>query len=51
MLQEEEQDGEVAVDHCTHERGPAEAVWQVDARASLQQHLLHASTGIANDTV
>eukprot|EP00964_Phaeocystis_antarctica_P088871 scaffold56574_cov57-Phaeocystis_antarctica.AAC.1 len=43
VLQEEEQGGEVAVDRSIHERGVAEAAWQVDARASLQQlpHHLH----------
>ena len=41
VLQEKEHDGKVAVVRSLHERGEAEAALQVDARASLQQHLHH----------
>ena len=44
MLQQDEQDGEVAVARCIHERGVAAAVLQVDARAPLQ----HSSLTIAS---
>ena len=37
VLQEDTQDGEVAVVRSSHERGVAKAALQVDARASLQQ--------------
>eukprot|EP00964_Phaeocystis_antarctica_P053067 scaffold31098_cov75-Phaeocystis_antarctica.AAC.1 len=47
VLQEEEHDGCVAVARSFHERGVAEAVRQVDLRASLQQlpHHLQAAVG------
>eukprot|EP00964_Phaeocystis_antarctica_P010229 scaffold5613_cov69-Phaeocystis_antarctica.AAC.2 len=41
VLQQDEQDGVAAVVRSIHERGLAEAALQVDARASLQQHLRH----------
>eukprot|EP00964_Phaeocystis_antarctica_P072118 scaffold44064_cov70-Phaeocystis_antarctica.AAC.7 len=41
IIRAEAQDGCVAVAHSFHERGVAEAAWQVDARAALQQHPHH----------
>ena len=47
VLQQDEQDGGMAVVRSLHERGAAEAGWQVDARASLQQlpHHLQVAAG------
>eukprot|EP00964_Phaeocystis_antarctica_P008044 scaffold4324_cov57-Phaeocystis_antarctica.AAC.5 len=44
---EEEHDGEVAAVRSTRERGGAEAAWQVDARASLQQFPRHLQVAVA----
>ena len=51
VLQEEEQDGGVAVARCTHERGVASAALQVDARASLQQLPHHLQLAVARGGV
>ena len=37
VLQQDEQDGGVAEVRSIHERGAAEAAWQADTRAPLQQ--------------
>ena len=47
MLQEDEKDGEVTVGRSTYERGDAAvAAWQIDARASLQQHPHHLQLAV-----
>eukprot|EP00964_Phaeocystis_antarctica_P019345 scaffold10687_cov53-Phaeocystis_antarctica.AAC.3 len=47
VLQQEEQDGGVAVARSTHECGVSEAAWQVNARALIQQlpHDLQVAVG------
>eukprot|EP00964_Phaeocystis_antarctica_P072206 scaffold44129_cov61-Phaeocystis_antarctica.AAC.5 len=51
VLQQDEQDGGVAVARSIHERGEAEVGWQVDARASLQQHPHHLQLAVARGGV